>query len=153
MIDRRPRRAAPSPAILLALAAACTLAGGAVAEASCGDWLEGHSALHDRPEAAHRLPSAAFHHRPQLLRARLAAPAAGAMPLDRPCDGPACRRAPILPPAPVDAAEPPATAERAVPVGDAAGDVPDRVRTGPAGDDPPLSSAGPGRLERPPRHG
>lgn len=149
-----PRRRAPrSVSLWLALVAACAaglMGGSRSASASCGDWLEGHAAAHDRVGTA----SDATHPAAVLLRLPPAAVAFhDAVPLDRPCDGPACRRAPILPQAPVDAAGPIVEAERAIPAGLSGDDVPRPSAPARPGDDPHLSSAVPGRLERPPRRG
>lgn len=151
---RPPHLRAPRlPATLLAVVAACAaglLGGGGIAEGSCGDWLEGHAAAHGRPG----MPSDAAAPASGILPAvPTTAARHGAVPLDRPCDGPACRRAPMLPQAPVDAADPIAEAERAIPTGLAECDVPPPSPPVRPGDDPLLSSAVPGRLERPPRHG
>ena len=147
------RRAPRSPSLLLVLVAACAagLVGGSrSANASCGDWLEGHAAAHGG-RAANASHAAAYFADPA---DRLSSASRTArVPLDRPCDGPACRRAPILPSAPVDAADPLPDLERALPL------VADELDADPesapdrAVDDPHLSSAVPGRLERPPRRG
>lgn len=93
-----------------------------VAAASCGDWLEGHARGHGIPGAVH----GGFEHQAAVgarqvalgslvdgghLAGRAAAESFRALPPSSParppCGGPACRRAPGLPPAaPVPGAEP-----------------------------------------------
>lgn len=68
------------------VALAVVIVGGSRAQASCGDWLEGHAM------EAHASAATARTARP-LDPARPMAPTA-------PCSGPSCRRAPQLPPAP-----------------------------------------------------
>jgi hypothetical protein len=67
------------------------LAGASRAQASCGDWLEGHA-----------LDGHAMEARGGAVTARHARPHDSARPMTppAPCSGPSCRRAPALPPAP-----------------------------------------------------
>ena len=147
------RRAPRSPSLLLALVAACAaglVVGTRSARASCGDWLEGHAAAHGGQSTTASRTAPLFGDPADRLSS--ASPTAR-VPLDRPCDGPACRRAPIIPSAPVDAAAPLPELEQALPL--FADDDDDDAESAPhrPTDDPHLSSALPGRLERPPRHG
>ncbi len=151
LLHRRARR---RPSLLLVLVTACAAAlvgGSRSAIASCGDWLEGHAAAHGGMSTTAARTASLFGDPADRLSS--ASPTAR-VPLDRPCDGPACRRAPILPSAPVDAADPLPDLERALPLfaDDDDDDDADSSPHHPV-DDPHRSSALPGRLERPPRHG
>lgn len=123
-------------AVLLVLAGlACSRA-----EASCGDWLEGHAA----PSVAGRVAE---------INATAAADGAAplAHPLQRPCRGPSCGRAPRLPTIPPEPPAVPVELERdavlpAAAIVSVSGFVvwlvPDEPFSPAAGDDP---------AERPPR--
>ncbi|MFM7249225.1 MAG: hypothetical protein ACKO5R_04950 [Planctomycetaceae bacterium] len=85
-----PVRHVPSRWLLrafgLGVALLLTAAGGSRAQASCGDWLDGHSM--DAHGAAVTSEARPLHGAPR------------PMTPPAPCSGPACRRAPVLPPAP-----------------------------------------------------
>jgi len=86
---------------LACAAAVVTAQGGGVARGSCGDWLAGHpagvvpAAAHGRAEPTRLETPAAAPQALPLTSRPAAAPTPGRIP---PCDGPACRRAPLLPP-------------------------------------------------------
>jgi len=138
----------PLRALGAVVALAIVLAAGSRADASCGDWLEGHAM--DAHAAAANAGNPAQAGYP--ARADLGPSGTPARPTPpAPCNGPSCRRAPLLPPAPggapitpldfdSDAVLPTVTAAAAAsPVGFC------------ASDEPLLCAALHDRPERPPR--
>lgn len=131
-------------ALLAAVAVVATVGlAGSRAQASCGDWLEGHAESHSAADRGHQ--AARTNGRPE-------ASASAPVPR-RPCRGPSCGRRPVLPIVPTDSPGVSLDAERDAVLA-AAVTAPDPSLVAWFSPDEPFSpSAGDDPAERPPARG
>lgn len=131
----------PSGVVGLVVGCLCLLSS-AGADASCGDWLQGHADMASAEKSLADNPADGIGEARQVP---------GVPMPSRPCNGPACRKAPQFPLIPTDAPATSLELERDAVLRSRAGDLSFHPHAILVVDDPFFLSASANPLERPPR--